>query len=207
MHLILARHSISQQNNNHLISGGSSNPDLSETGIKLAQEKSRFIDENKIDLVYASPLKRAYETAEILTNYHKEIITDKRLVEMKFGDWEGKSSLPLSKKYPVAFDFEGLFSDKIIDCDPHAESYDHLVKRCSSFLNQLKTQARGKTVMIVCHGFTIRGLLSSLFNLQPKFFGESKNVSFTEIDFDEENEFQPRLLSFNREKPTVFAVK
>lgn len=42
----------------------------------------------------SSPLTRATETAEILTT-NKSILTDNRLIEMNFGDWEGHTHAEL----------------------------------------------------------------------------------------------------------------
>lgn len=207
MKLIIVRHSISKQNAHRLISGGSSNPDLSPQGMMLARQAASHLDENKIDQVYASPLKRAYQTAQILTDYHKKIVTDDRLKEMNFGSWDGQDPAPLLKEHPDAFDFENFLSNRYTAYAQGAESYADVTKRCGSFLADLKPKAAGRTVMIVCHGFTIRGLMSSLFKLDIMGIGAVRNVSFTEIKLDESNGFKPRLLTFNRDRPAYFALK
>ena len=90
MDLLLVRHGISEHNTSDVISGGTSNPNLSQAGVKQVEEVSKIIDSNKIDQVYASPLIRAKRTAQILTDFQKDIITDDRLKEMDFGSWEGQ---------------------------------------------------------------------------------------------------------------------
>lgn len=207
MKLILVRHGISEDNVGDLISGGESNPNLSAEGINNVKKISQFVDENKIDLVYASPLTRAYETAKLLTKGNKKIIEDKRLVEMDFGQWEGKAAKPLMKLYPDAFDYTGMFSPDFVKYAPGAESYYDLILRCASFFNDLKVVGKAKTVMVVCHGFIIRGFMADLFHLDITEVGSVNNVSFTEIDFNEKAFWQPRLMSFNREKPVYYAVK
>ena len=59
MDLLLVRHGISEHNTSDVISGGTSNPNLSQAGVKQVEEISKIIDNNKIDQVYASPLIRA----------------------------------------------------------------------------------------------------------------------------------------------------
>ena len=104
MDLLLVRHGVSEHNTSDIISGGISNPNLSQTGVKQVEEVSKLIDNSKLDRVYASPLIRAKRTAQILTDFQKDIITDDRLREMDFGSWEGQHAEDLKIKYPDAFD-------------------------------------------------------------------------------------------------------
>lgn len=207
MKLILVRHGISESNASGLISGGKSDPKLSPEGIEGVKEAAKAIDTNQIDAVYASPLTRAQQTAKILTNQKRKIIVDQRLVEMDFGSWEGKAKQPLIDKYLDAFDYSGEFSSNFVKYDSDAESYDDLIARCRSFMNDLKDKEAGKTVMIVCHGFIIRGILSGLFHLNIADIGTPRNVSFTEISFDEKDFWRPRLMSYSRKTPAYFAIK
>jgi probable phosphoglycerate mutase len=207
MKLILVRHGISEHNAGGIVSGSKSDPQLSKAGIANTKKASRFIDETKIDQVYSSPLTRAYQTAQILTNDNKTIQVDKRIVEMNFGDWDGQETQPLYDKYPDAFDYTGAFSPNFIKYDKGAESYGDLINRCTSFMNDLKEKSSNQTVLVVCHGFTIRGMLAGLFHTDITSVAAVNNVSFTEISFDEQHFWAPRLISFNRETPAYFAVK
>lgn len=133
-----------------------------------------------------------------MTDDNKTIQVDKRLAEMNFGDWEGQETQPLRDKYPDAFDFRGTFSPNFVKYDKGAESYGDLIDRCNSFMHDLKENDAGKTVLVVCHGFTIRGILAGLFHIDITDIAAVNNVSFTEISLDEDRFFAPCLLSFNR---------
>ncbi len=207
MKLILVRHGISQHNTGNLISGGASDPDLSESGSNGVKEISKSFDENQVDLVYASPLIRAKRTAKILTKGKKVINLDPRLVEMQFGSWEGADVDPLYATCADAFDFMGMIGKDYTKYAQNAESYDDLVRRSKSFMIDLKQEASNKTVLVVCHGFTIRGLLAAIFDLDTSEITAQGNVTFTEINFDEKNNFNPRLMSFNRRLPAYYGVK
>ncbi len=207
MKLIIVRHSISQQNANHIISGSQSNPDLSKEGIELVKKASQYVDEDQIDLVYTTSLKRAQETAKILTDNKKKLHIDDRIAEMDFGSWDGKDDRPIHKKYPEIFDFEGMFTDQYVKYAKNGESFADLTKRCKDFLDDLKKTAGDKTVMLVFHGFAIRGMMAAIFGIDPMAVTSVKNVSFTEVAFDQKNNFKPRLMTFNRDKPAYFAVK
>ncbi len=207
MHLILVRHGISEQNFKDLISGGKSNPDLSKQGVINTEKIANYIDEDQIDLVYSSPLIRAKKTAQILTHQNKEIHEDERLIEMDFGSWEGVKVTPLYQECPDAFDFMGMIGENYIKYAQDGESYDKLVDRSKEFINYLKKVAAGKTVLVVCHGFTVRGLVAAIFGLDPMEITAEKNVGFTEINFDEKQNFIPRLMSFNRDLPAYYGLK
>lgn len=207
MKVILVRHGVSMHNSGGRISGGESDPPLSPEGIAEAQKISSSFDQAKIDSVYASPLKRAYKTAQILTDGQKKIQVDHRLVEMKFGSWEGKEDLPLRKEYPDAFMSSGVFSPNYIKYAKKAESYPDLIRRCRHFMSTLKQKEAGHTVMVVCHGFTIRGLLAAIFHMNIEDIYRPQNVSFTEISFDEQDDWRPELLSYNCRTPRYLAVK
>ena len=66
--------------------------ELNATGIAQAEAlRDRIAAEDlHFDVVYASPLRRARKTAEIITNNRPDIIYDDRLVERSYGDLEGK---------------------------------------------------------------------------------------------------------------------
>ena len=47
MDLLLVRHGVSEHNTSDVISGGTSNPNLSQAGVKQVEEVSKIIDNNK----------------------------------------------------------------------------------------------------------------------------------------------------------------
>lgn len=204
MKLILVRHGISELNHGDVVSGGSSNPNLTSQGISDIKEISQHLDLDKVDIIYASPLKRAYKTAQLLAP-GKAIHQDKRLMEMDFGSWDGQHANELRKDYPDSFDYMGLFNNNYAKHAQDAESYDDVVKRTNKFLDEIKPANSQKTVMVVCHGVTIRGLMAAIFGLDTAEIMNVKNVAFNEIIFDEDSGWQPRLISFNRKLPILIA--
>src|SRR5699024_2599454 len=63
---------------------------LTEKGIRQAELVHKKLKEKSFDLVFSSPLKRAVKTTQIVSG-RKDIETDQRLIEVDFGEWEGKS--------------------------------------------------------------------------------------------------------------------
>ena len=133
MDLLLVRHGVSEHNTSDIISGGISNPNLSQTGVKQVEEVSKLIDNSKLDRVYASPLIRAKRTAQILTDFQKDIITDDRLREMDFGSWEGQHAEDLKIKYPDAFDDLGTINSKYAEYAESGETFSQVADRVEEF--------------------------------------------------------------------------
>jgi len=207
MDLLLVRHGISEHNTSDVISGGTSNPNLSQAGVKQVEEVSKIIDSNKIDQVYASPLIRAKRTAQILTDFQKDIITDDRLKEMDFGSWEGQHAEGLKVKYPDAVDDLGTINSKYTKYAKDGETFEQVADRVEDFLAEIQPNSNDKTIMVVCHGFVIRSLIARWFKLKIEDVMTVRNVSFTELHFEKDDIERPGLMTFNRTEPLYYGTK
>ena len=207
MDLLLVRHGVSEHNTSDVISGGTSNPNLSQAGVKQVEEVSKIIDNNKIDQVYASPLIRAKRTAQILTDFQKDIITDDRLKEMDFGSWEGQHAEELKVKCPDAFDDLGNINSKYTKYAKNGETFEQVADRVEEFLAEIQPYSNDKTIMVVCHGFVIRSLIARWFKLKIEDVMTVRNVSFTELHFEKDDIERPRLMTFNRTEPLYYGTK
>lgn len=207
MDLLLVRHGVSEHNTSDVISGGTSNLNLSQAGVKQVEEVSKIIDNNKIDQVYASPLIRAKRTAQILTDFQKDIITDDRLKEMDFGSWEGQHAEELKVKCPDAFDDLGTINSKYTKYAKNGETFEQVADRVEEFLAEIQPYSNDKTIMVVCHGFVIRSLIARWFKLKIEDVMTVRNVSFTELHFEKDDIERPRLMTFNRTEPLYYGTK
>lgn len=207
MDLLLVRHGVSEHNTSDVISGCTSNPNLSQAGVKQVEEVSKIIDNNKIDQVYASPLIRAKRTAQILTDFQKDIITDDRLKEMDFGSWEGQHAEELKVKCPDAFDDLGTINSKYTKYAKNGETFEQVADRVEEFLAEIQPYSNDKTIMVVCHGFVIRSLIARWFKLKIEDVMTVRNVSFTELHFEKDDIERPRLMTFNRTEPLYYGTK
>ena len=106
-----------------------------------------------IDVCYCSPLIRAVETAQIvLKNRGIPIITDERLVEMSFGDYEGIENSFKIPDCPINLIFRK--PEEYIESIGGAETFAELFARTGSFLKEvIEPQLQeGKDILIVGHG-------------------------------------------------------
>lgn len=122
---------------------------LCEAGKKEILEFKDKID-NNYDTCISSPLKRAYETAQLLLP-NKKIIKSRLLIEYDFGELEGVPfSVPL-ESFPnndieVYNGIEFLIPNK-------GERFKDILKRCQKFISYVKDNfEKNSDMLIVTHG-------------------------------------------------------
>lgn len=72
---------------------------LNERGQTQAEKVAQVLKNAPISAIYSSPMERAVETAQPLSNLiKKEITLNSGLQEIDFGDWQGKSIKQLSRR-------------------------------------------------------------------------------------------------------------
>lgn len=117
--------------------------DLTEVGIKQAEELKDKIKDIKFDIIYVSPFLRAKHTADIININNVEMIIDERLSERSCGNLSGK---PLEENND-RIDYWDYFS---INEHGTAENIKPFFERVYSFLDELKTK-NYQNVLIVAH--------------------------------------------------------
>lgn len=101
-----------------------------------------------IEITYSSPLTRCYELAKLVQS--NNLITDERLLEYNFGQWEMKEWDSIDQKL-----LDRWMKNFIIMRVPGGENVIDLNKRVSEFVIELK-EKNHKKVAIVTHGGVIR---------------------------------------------------
>lgn len=159
--LYFIRHGLSEMNVLGLRSGHTDTP-LTEAGREQAKKAGQSAKNLDIDLIVASPLARAYETAKIIAreiNYaENRIALSDMLKERHFGNFEGKP-------YSVDDNLAG---------DPSVETEAAIVERARQaidWINGLET----KHVLIVSHGSIGRAIRSVLKQDYPMSHPEQLN--------------------------------
>lgn len=203
LNVYIVRHGQTDTNKTFAINGAGTNLPLNETGIKQVTALGDSFDIEKIDYVYASPLIRAKQTAEILDRGKHDIIYDDRLKEIDYGNWDGKPAQELLAKYPEAFDELGYFTENYTNfCS--GESYQHLNERLMEFWQDLVHRHVNETVLLVFHGTASRALVQNILHTPNiAIIGEAKNASVTRISVADHSK-QPFLRYYNRVAPSDF---
>ena len=143
MKLYLMRHGLTVWNEKGRSQGHSQNR-LSSTGKKQIEEKAKDYSGVKFDIIYASPLMRTMQTANIMNKYHNvKIIKNDLLIEIDRGIFAGKYFKDLSEEEKVLF--------KSTDASCKMESYQQVFDRAKLFVDFLKHECRYDNVLIVTH--------------------------------------------------------
>lgn len=163
MSIYYVRHGETIWNSLHRIQGRIDIP-LSETGIQQAKKASESFKDIRIDACYSSPLRRAFETACILTEGKNiPVRKDSRIIEMNYGDFDGKQhdDPRLAKQ---RLDFVSRY--------PNGESYLDVAFRVYDFLNEIKaSQKENRNILIVAHLGIARVVQSYFTNMtNDEFF-------------------------------------
>ncbi len=89
MELLIVRHGETLWNDKGLLQG-QKDIELNDKGREMARKLAGKLKDIPIDMVYSSPLKRAYETARLaLGDRDIPLVTDERIKEISFGECEG----------------------------------------------------------------------------------------------------------------------
>ena len=166
--LLLVRHGDTELNSRERF-WGCTDVKLSAAGIEQAERLSERLASEKIDVVYASDLERAWRTAEIIASMHQiEVVTCPEMRETNFGKIEGLSFDEVSRLYPdlteswLSWDIQMRF--------PDGEGVCEVNDRVSKFKDRLRKHAPEETVLIVAHAGTMRMLICQLLGLEIQYW-------------------------------------
>jgi len=163
--ILLARHGETDDNRARRFQG-QSDPTLNETGREQARALAAEVRGENVAVLYASPLRRAWETAAIIgETVGLEPRADERLVEIDVGDWTGRLQNEVAESEADAFQ-EWVHADESFRF-PGGESIGEQRARVCAAIADVR--ARGELpALLVCHGGSIRAAL--LATLGPEAF-------------------------------------
>ena len=135
MKLYVVRHGQTNYNIANKVCG-KSDVELTDLGKQQAKKASEQLQDVSLDLIFASPLKRAYTTAKIINENHQlPIHQDQRIQEINFGKFEGVVN---NEEFQYYKQNHALHY-------PKGESLFQVVHRVYSFLEELEKNYPDKT--------------------------------------------------------------
>ena len=182
---VMVRHGFSVANDQKRFAGNS-DFELTELGALQAKKCAEALKGEKIDAIYASDLKRAYQTAlPIAEALDLPINKCKGLREIFAGEWESMLFDELCEKY--AEDYSVWRNDVGKARCTGGESTVELSERVLSALEKIARENQGKTVCIATHATPIRAVCTAAAGLAPEEMAKIKWVSNASINvFDYE---------------------
>ena len=166
--LILVRHGRTELTESRKISGGTGeNPPLSALGLRDAAEVAGELTQvgrgGNFGFVPAptaiihSPVLRAAQTAkEISKRLGIELVVDKNLAEIGFGEWDGLTNEEVFTAFEQQYN---LWRGSFEIAPPGGESLKDFDARIRSSFDRIMSEYQGQTVVVVAHVMPIRALL------------------------------------------------
>ncbi len=181
--LVLVRHGQAICNVERTIEGRATCRGLSELGwVQGAVLAERLVSENfKPDAVVSSPIRRAAETAAIITNAigFGDPSFDSDFEEVRPGEAEGMTWDQYSAFFGTT---EGW--DPNVPFAPGAEAWRAFALRVANALNRITKAHEGQTVLVVAHGGVVDASMFHYFGLDPQVQSpidfETSHTSITE---------------------------
>ncbi|WP_166864273.1 MULTISPECIES: histidine phosphatase family protein [unclassified Salinibacterium] len=149
--LYLVRHGETDWNRARRVQGRTDIP-LNDTGRAQAARAGELLARRSWDAIYASPLSRAVETAEIIAARVgvDGVTTREALMERDYGAAEGMTNAEIEAQYPA-----GVRA-------PGQETREEVGARVVAALAEIAQTHPGQRVAIVSHGGAIRSVLATI---------------------------------------------
>lgn len=165
MELLLIRHGLPVRRE---LEVGAADPELSEAGHAQAQHLADYLASEHLDAVYASPLRRAYQTAQPLaTQQGLEIV-----VENDVAEWDRHSNEYVPIEELKAANDPRWQSMLRGEWTAHDETPAEFRGRVVTSVERLIDTHSGDRIAIVCHGGVINQYLAFVLGLdvEQSFF-------------------------------------
>lgn len=166
MNILLVRHGETPWNREGRYQGHTDIP-LSEIGETQATALGRRLADQPITRAVASPLQRAQRTAQLALDSRASLLTtDRDLIEIAHGDWEGKLTTEIEASHPELLLQWRTRPTGNLPAGPNAETLDQVTTRAWNALARATTGlANDDTLLIVAHDAVNRCLLCKILGL------------------------------------------
>ncbi len=197
--LVLVRHGVTSHTVDKRFSSGlgGSNPGLAEEGRAQIRATADWLSPlaEEIDVVVSSPVRRTYESAEIIgARLGRPLVTEDGLAEMEFGSWDGMTFAEIQERHPDELD-AWLGS---LDHPPGGgESFRGVQRRVLASLDRLLAEYAGRTVLVVSHVTPIKVLVARALGapLESVYRMEMAPASVTVLSFFDDGNAAMRMFN------------
>jgi broad specificity phosphatase PhoE len=162
--------------------GETFDPPLSERGEQQAKVVGERLSVDRIDVVYASPLKRALETGRQIARHHRlepVVVDDLREVEVFRDIPADRSAIDFLGQGLLLGIRERMLREKKWDVYPYSESSFEFRKRTVNAIESIIAQNEGKRVVIACHGGVINAYVGHIIGVDYDMFFRPAHCSIS----------------------------
>ena len=161
--LIVIRHGETPWNRERRMQG-TTDTALSDIGRAQARALGQRLADRGFAALYSSDLARARDTARAIAEHAKrDLVTDPRLQERRFGIFEGLTAEEIISRYPDEY---ARFASRDPDyAVPGGESARSFTQRCIGCLAEIADRHSGTEVVVVTHGLVLDSLYRAAHGL------------------------------------------
>lgn len=179
MEFLLVRHGESYSNTDRVFSNTGWKHGLTVRGLRQAEEASKALPGffGQFTRIYSSPLRRAYETAEVMASdngVEHRVLAE--LAEISVGQLEGRSDPDSWLIHNAVWNRWFRLGDTEARL-PEGESLKQAVERFVCALSRLEEEEAGSKLVIVSHGGVMLGLLQDAVYDVPDFISRRGFIS------------------------------
>lgn len=160
--LYLVRHGETKDNVAKILQG-QGHGELTPVGIAQMEELAVSLSEIHVDAIISSDLQRAYDSAQILNHqWNQSVRTTSLLRERDWGDFTGRF-IPDLKGLPMP---------------ENVEKMEDLLNRAKAFLEWVKNNYQGKTILAVGHGIINKAIQAVHYGKLTREIPKMSNAEF-----------------------------
>jgi glucosyl-3-phosphoglycerate phosphatase len=182
--LLLWRHGQTEWNADSRVQG-QTDVGLSPAGIEQAESMARRLATFQPDLIVSSDLSRAADTAAALAALTGlDVVSDPRLRERHFGQWQGLRLTEIAERWPA--EYASWRAGQPV-AGLGVETTEDLAKRVSAALQDVADRVPGGTAVVAMHGAAARHGCAALLgwpDAVTRTLGALANCHWTELRFD-----------------------
>ena len=176
LRILLARHGVTEWNRSRRFQGRTDS-ELSADGLLQAEKLSVCVRAWKPDVVFTSPLKRAFSTASKIA----QPVILPELEEINFGSWEGLSIDLLLSEHTESF--VRWRADPFFNPPEDGEKWQSIHERLTRAFEIMKSSGHER-IAAISHGGIIRALFCVILGFDPHTIWNMEvfNCSVSEIE-------------------------
>lgn len=191
----LLRHGETEWNAQNRFCGRSDVP-LSDLGRWQAQRLGERLKSVPLEALYASPLKRAMETARLISAMTGlEPIVDERLVEINYGHWEGKTLAEIMRDHPAVY--KAWRADPGQVAPPGGESGIEAQRRVVPFLEALAAKHGEQHIAVVFHKTVCRLAVCHFLGMSPSDYRRRLTMDNTALNIVQSRDGGWQMVTYN----------
>jgi probable phosphoglycerate mutase len=176
MELLLIRHALPVRIEGE--EGTAADPELADLGQEQSRALADYLGGERIDVLYASPLRRALQTAEpVAARLGLEVVVDEELAEF---DRHSHFYIPIEELRELKDErWDDLVGGRWgVDGEVDPNTFKDVVVEA---VERVIAAHSGQTVAIVCHGGVINAYFAHLLGLDFPMFFEPAYTSISRV--------------------------